>query len=396
VGILGNLFMAGAVHHHNNRRNVISRRLFGVVPDSGNVVVCGGDTTSCDSFSYEIKEDCIIDNLIQSAEKSRPTLCVYSDDSLTSSIMDLMKDNRIKDRICLFGHTYSYIPFDINVEHFKVEQMMDELAASYNQKNNSFGTTIQTIISILLNVLSAYFPNDYYTYSNLANIVEHLGNSKGEDDFLDWFSSVTSADIDPFENKLTIEWNTAITEFNKFWGKIDSEVRTFQKNGLRKRSLFSCLLENKVCIFKLSSNYNRNIVELLLNELAIFKDCSKNYTIINYNVNMSVVSKYELLDAGRSILVGNTLQSIGMKDYNPPRASFVSLGITNEEATDIFNKMVATGWWTQVSMGFGRHNHVEFAPKHQDPIPPNVLVNIQDGSAYIISPQGYEQVDIMY
>ena len=110
---------------------------------------------------------------------------------------------------------------------------------------------------------------------------------------------------------------------------------------------------------------------------------------------MGAVSKYELLDAGQSILIGNTLQSIGMKDYNPPRASFVSLGITSEEATEIFNKMVATGWWTQVSMGVGRHNHVEFAPKHQEPIPPNVLVNIRDGSAYIISPQGYEQVDIM-
>ena len=396
MGILGNLFMAGAVHHHNNRRNGISRRLFGAVPDSGNVVICGGDSTSNDTFSYEIKADSLVDTIMQSATKRKPTLCFYSDDSLTPIIMDLMKDNNIKDNLCIFGHTYSYIPFDKNVDHFKAEQMMDELVASYNHKNNSFGTAVQTIMSILLNVLSDYFPNDYYTYSNLANIIEHLVNSKGEDDFLDWFSSITSADVDPFENKLTIEWNTAITEFNNFWGKVDSEVRTFQKAGLRKRSLFSCLLENKVCIFKLSSNYNRNIVELLLNELAIFKDCSRDYTIINYNVNMSAVSKYELLDAGRSILIGNTLQSIGMKDYNPPRASFVSLGIASEEAAEIFNKMVATGWWTQVSMGFGRHNHVEFAPKHQEPIPPNVLVSIRDGSAYIINPQGYEQVDIMF
>ncbi len=396
MGVLGNLFMAGAVHHHNNRRNGISRRLFGAVPDSGNVVICGGDSTSYDSISYEIKEDSLIDTIIQSAAKRKPTLCFYSDDSLTPIIMDLMNDNKIKDNLCIFGHTYSYIPFDKNVDHFKVEQMMDELITSYNRKNNSFSTNVQTIMSILLDVLNDYFPNDYYTYSNLANIIEHLVNSKGEDDFLDWFSSVTSADIDPFENKLTIEWNTAITEFNNFWGKVDSEVRAFQKNGLRKRSLFSCLLENKVCIFKLSSNYNLNIVELLLNELAIFKDCSRDYTIINYNVNMSAVSKYELLDVGRSILIGNTLQSIGMKDYNPPRAYFVSLGITNEEATEIFNKMVATGWWTQVSMGFGHHAHVEFAPKHQEPIPPNVLVNIRDGSAYIVSPQGYEQVDIMF
>jgi hypothetical protein len=221
-------------------------------------------------------------------------------------------------------------------------------------------------------------------------------SSDGEEAFLEWLVSETNANINPFENQLTIEWNVAITEFNSFWKKVDSEVRSFQVDGLRRRSLFSCLLENKVCILKLSSNYNQNIVELLLNELAFFKDYSRDYTIINYNVNISKISEYELLDAGHSILIGNTLQSIGMKDYNPPRTSFISLGITSEEATDVFNKMVSTGWWTQVSMGFDHRSHVEFAPKHQEPITPDVLVNVRDGSAYVVSPQRYEQIDIMF
>ena len=75
--------MAEAVHYRNNRRNEISRRLFGAVPDSGNVVICGGDSTSYDTFSYEIKADSLMYTIMQSAAKRKPTLCFYSDDSLT-------------------------------------------------------------------------------------------------------------------------------------------------------------------------------------------------------------------------------------------------------------------------------------------------------------------------
>jgi len=388
--------MAGAVHHHNHRSNGISRHLFDFIPNFGNIIVCGGSSALEGSFATEIREDSFIDNIIQAAEEKKPTICIFSDDSLTPNILELLNDNDLKEEICFFGHSYSYIPFDKNVESYKVEQMMEKLITSYNQKNNSFGVSIQAIMTMLLNILKEYFPLDYFTYSNLAYIVSNLVNSNGEDEFLDWLASETDTDLSSFENQITIEWNVAITEFYNFWRKLNSEVKVHQVDGLRKRSVFSCLLENKVCIFKLSSNYSQNMVELLLNELAFYKDVCRNYTLINYNVDIGMISNYKLLDVGRSIMIGNTLQSIGMKDYNPPRASFVSLGITNEEAADIFKKMVASGWWTQVSMGFGHCFHVEFAPKHQEPIPPDVLVSVRDGSAYIISPEKYEQVDIMF
>lgn len=396
MGFIGNIIMAGAVHHHNHRRNGISHRLFGAVPNTGNVVICGGDTTSEESFATDIKVDSLIESIVQAAKDHKPTICIYSDDSITPDILDLLNDDSLKDSICFFGHSYSYIPFDKNVDSHKVEEMMRGIVNRYNKNNNSYGDTIQTIMSMMIDILKKCFSKEYFTYSNLANIINNFMTSNGEDVFLDWLAGETTANLTPFENRITIKWDVAINEFQSFWTSLDSEVNVHQNNNLKKRSAFSCLLDNKVCIFRLSSNYSKNMVELLLNELAFYKDVRQNYTLINYNVDISVVSNYRLLDAGRSIIIGNTLDSIGMKEYNPPRSSFVSLGITNEEAMDIFKKMVASGWWTEVMMGFGHHAHVEFAPKHQEPIPPDVLVNIRDGSAYVISPERYTQVDIMF
>lgn len=398
MGLIGNLLMAGLVHRNNHRRNGISNRLFGVIPDSGNVLICGGDMTSDRSFAREIKENSFIDNVVRAVREHRPTVCIYSDDSLTPDIMAMLNDSALKDNICLFGHTYSYIPFDKNVDSHRVEEMMRKLISSYNQRNNSYGSNIQTIMTMLINILKNYFPPDYFTYTNLANIVEHLVNSSGGIEFIEWISVQANADLRFFENQITIEWDTAITEFFNFWKMMDSEVKAQQENGLIKRSLFSCLLDNKVCVFRLSSNYSMNMVELLLNELSFYRDVRVNYTLIDYNVDIRAISNYRLLDVGRSIIIGHTLDSIGMRDYNPPRPTFVSLGITAGEAMEIFNKMVATGWWTQVSMGFGHHSHshIEFAPRHQEPIPCDALVNVRDGSAYVISPQGYTRVDIMF
>lgn len=223
MGIFSNSFLAGMVHRHNHRRNGISRQLFGFIPDSGNVVLCGGDTTSNDSFAAELKKYSLIDSIIQAAKDKRPALCIYSNDSLTPEIMGLLEDNKLKDRICFFGHTHSYIPFDKNVDHYKAEQMMGKLIDSYNHRKNLYDSSIQTTMSMLLNILDNCLPSDYFTFTNLEKIVLHLvrtGNSNdngygftGEQEFLNWLKSETGADLDFYENQLTINWNTAITAF---------------------------------------------------------------------------------------------------------------------------------------------------------------------------------------
>lgn len=99
MGILGNLFMAGVVHHHNHTRDGISRRLLGFIPDTGNIVICGGDTTLEDSIASELKHDSLIDNIIQAVEDNKPAVCIYSEDSLTPEILDLLNDDKFKEKI---------------------------------------------------------------------------------------------------------------------------------------------------------------------------------------------------------------------------------------------------------------------------------------------------------
>lgn len=406
MGILTNLILTGFVHRHNFRHNGISRRLLGFVPNEGNIIICGGDSSSNDSFACEIKEDCFFENIIQAAKNDKPAVCVYSDDSLTPEILTLLNDEEIKDRICFFGHTHSYIPFDKNIEPYKVEQMMGRVIDSYNRRYNSNDTSIQVTMAMLLNILDNCLPVEFFTYTNLANIISHLVkndgssyggyNFLGEEEFLTWLKNETHSDLNFLENQLTINWNSAITTFFSFWKQLSSEVEGLQSKDLKKRSVYSCLLDRKVCILKVSSNYNQNLIELLFNELAFYKDIRRDYTFIDLNVDSCKLSNYQLLDAGRCVLIGNTLRSIGVKDYDPPRSYFVSLGITNSDATEIFKKLVATGWWTQVDLGFGHHSHVGFAPKHQEPITPDVLVNVTDGSAYIIGPNEYRSVDMFF
>jgi len=174
VGILSDALIAWAVHGHNRQRNRIKRRMFDFVPDQGNIVICGGGSLAGNSLAADIKFNSFIDNIIQAAKLKRPTVCIYSEDFITPDILNLLRDDSIKDNICFFGHTHSYIPFDKNVEMFKVERMMSNLISSYQKDINSYNSSIRSVMAMLLNVLENCLSNEYYTYTNLAYIVSHL------------------------------------------------------------------------------------------------------------------------------------------------------------------------------------------------------------------------------
>ena len=201
--------------------------------------------------------------------------------------------------------------------------------------------------------------------------------------------------MQPYENQLSLVWNSSLTSFFNFWKEISSEIGMFQKQELVKRSLFSCMLDKKTCVFKVSSNYNKNIMEFIFNELAFYRDYNHDYSIVTYNANVSDISRYQLLDSGRSVFIGNTLSTIGINNIVSPETSVVCLGINSNDATGIFEKMVVEGWRIQTNIDFSHHSHVGFTYVQQKPITPDVLVNINDGSAYIVNRNGYRQVDIL-
>ena len=157
MGLLGDLFIAGAVNCRNRTHNRVSRQLLGFIPNAGNVVICGGGTDSAYSIAAKIKEDSFIDNIVNAVNNNDPAICVYSDDSLTPIILDLLRKDKFKERICFFGHTHSYIPFDCNIDHYKVEQMMSRIIASYNHRFNSFDLSIQSTMLMLLNILAVSY-----------------------------------------------------------------------------------------------------------------------------------------------------------------------------------------------------------------------------------------------
>lgn len=403
MGIIRNLFWGSIARDHNRRTHRIRNRLFGHIPYEGNVVICGGNTSRTSTASY-IKRESFLNYLTAEAEAGRPAVCIYSDDNLTPDVEEIANDPRFRDNVCFFGRTHSYIPFDANVDPLRVEQMLSRLIAGYGKRIGTYDASVQSTVTMLLNLLRNCFPHNFYTYPNLCYLVSHLVNTgngcngyrfTGEMEFVNWLSRETNSDVSFYVNQLTLNWNSALTSFFNFWRELESEIGSARRSGLAERSVYSCLRDRKVCIIKLSSNYNRSLVELILNELAFYKDYDSDYTLINYNVDLSRIADYNLLDEGRTVIIGNTLASIGMKDYNPPRASFVSLGVTAEDANAIFGKMVAAGWWTTVTGGFGHHSQTSYAPSQQNPITANELVNVTDGGAYIIGPRGYEQVRIM-
>ena len=190
-----------------------------------------------------------------------------------------------------------------------------------------------------------------------------------------------------------------MTEFYRFWIRYSAEVNKLScKNG-KKRSLYSCLKKHEVCIAMIAPEYEQLLMETLLNELKLFQETSSlQYQMIGYNISATGFGCYRLTETGKSVFIGNTFGELNIKDCNIPASTVVCLGVSGRDASDIFDMMVMNSSWIQTHLGVGHGGHVGFTIGHQVPITADrlSLMNIRDGSGFILSPNGYTHVNQPY
>jgi len=399
MGFWTNLILSGMSERRERRRHHISRSLIGFLPEGRNVIICGGSDAP-GSLAEEIKENAVLDGVLDAAEKGTPALCLFSDRKL---INQLLRERESNSRVMIFGEDLSYMPFDRNITLHQANELFSSVLDRYGKQVES----ARSILSMLLSILLTNLGGAYFTWDNLRYLVNHLFRTDtgqegtvsftGENAFLDWVERETGRTVDySFQNILTLGWANALSGFRDFWLAFDGQVGRLARDDARGRSLYSCLLDGQTCVFHVPELHGELLLESLLQELAIFRTMAyKDHLLIDCGVKLENAFRNKLFDRGSNLLVGDSFLSLGIADCPIPMPSFVCLGVSSQDAKQICEHMVYSGIWRSSSLTMGRHTSgLTFSDSTREPITPNGLsyANIPDGSAYLITPDGYRWV----
>ena len=402
MGFWINLFLSRMSNGRERRQHHISRRLISFLPEGRNVIVCGGSSAPS-SLAEEIKENAVLDGVLDAAEKGTPTLCLFSDRRL---IDQLLRERGPDGRIVVFGKDLRYMPFDKNITFHQANDLFSSVLDIYGKQTEA----AHSILSMLLSILSANLGSAYFTWDNLCYLVGHLFQTDaerkgsvsftGEKEFLDWVEQETGCPVDySIQNVLTLGWKDALSGFRDFWLAFKGQLDRLGRNYMPGRSLYSCLLDGLVCVFPVPKLHSELLLESLLQELAIFRDSAYvEHLLIDYGVGLESATRNRLFDHGSSLLVGDTFLSLGIADRVISTPSFVCLGVSNQDAKRIIEYMVYSGVWRSSSLTMGRHTSgITFSDSIREPITPDNLsyANIPDGSAYLITPNGSRRVGFL-
>ena len=414
MGFIGNVILAGLAGRHNRRANHVSRRLFGFVPENGNLIVCGGNIGEKGELATKIKEDTFYACVYDAMKKGIPSICICSPNSISRETLEDLKalaegDSKTGKNIVFWGENCSYMSFDKTTTY----EQACEIFARIIEKYAGPAMDCRNIISlmyVLLSILEDGLGRESFTYYNLSIIVDHLIKTSGSrrnsievknaKEFLEWINQELHIDAEGFiENSLLSQWNSVVTEFYRFWIRYSTEINKLScKNG-KRRSLYSCLKKHEVCIAMVAPEYEQLLMETLLNELKLFQENSiLQYQIIGYGISASGFGDYRLTETGKSMFIGNTFGELNIRDCNIPASTIVCLGVSGKDASDIFEMMVMNSSWIHSHLGGGHGGHIGFTVGHQPPITADrlSLMNIRDGSGFILSPDGYTHVNQLF
>lgn len=417
MGIIGDLILGGLVRGHNRRRNRISTRVFDYIPDSGNLVVCGGRIGEDGELATQIKEDvfykCVSDVLSKSSNCGEPGVAICVPKSISEELHQDFVDlayNNSKTPMVYFGENTSFIPFDNTASKRQVVSMFSKILKKKYGENDSVTCDLESLMNILLTYLAQGLGQSLFTYDNLSIIVDHLiatndlnSASKGLAEFLDWVELNLGIKTDGFnENFFVNSWDVVVKKFYNFWNLYTSQINKLTSCNGKKRSLFSCLQKGEVCMLEISHTYDDLLIETVLCEIEAFTEESRRIcNLIDMNIPATGFEKYQLLDMNRSVFIGNTFGGLDLQDCNIPDPTIVCLGVSARDAKSIFELMVATSNWVDMHLGFApmrRGSHTGLAIVQRELIPTTVLTSshIRDGSGYILSKEGYTHVDYLY
>ena len=162
---------------------------------------------------------------------------------------------------------------------------------------------------------------------------------------------------------------------------------------MRRRSLYSCLADGKLCVLCSPPAGQEMLTAALLGEMEVFQKCRRDFCLIDYDVSCKTLESSSLLQTapGQMLFIGSTFRGLGLANCVILPPTLCCLGVSALDANDIFKMVITNGIVHHVTVGLGHHAAFTFAGVQEPPIPPDRLLtaNIHDGSALTAADAAY-------
>lgn len=398
MGLLRNAAAAMIVRYENHRRNHFHIHNADVIPLDGKVIVCGGikgrQNNKIGTYDLSMAEVIKLETFYQSVEsagkKRYGTVCVYSDYFPDPDIAEIQLDEK---EIAWFGMNVSYDPLDSgNLCDDGIETVFNffnRIIQPYCKRMPGVSSAVLCgCVRMLLSILYQGLGAAFVTYENLSILVKNM--KKTQIDFQEYVRQSMDYAMD-WENFLTLSWDDACRQFFPFWDNMCGVIVRKKVNYASSDSLYSALLNGKLCVMKLPAN-NLLLRDILFSELMLVHEKRCMYDFIDYYVPLTGMGEYRYLENAQSMMIGDSLRTLGIDDMPFVNPTIICLGLNPIDAHEMVEAMVATGNWIQTTFGIGLNgSHVTFTTADRKPVTESsfTIQSIRDGSAYRIDQRGF-------
>lgn len=394
MGIFADMLLAAGLRRHDQHVNHISNSLFGSLPGKGRCILCGGVDSGEFSNAKQIKLHAFSSRLQRAARKSLPTLCLYSgtlpSEGPDAAVRQLRE--QYPDKVVRLGQDISYLPFDRNVDVEDAMRILSGPVHIYVQKAQASPGEILSFLRTMLQLLHEHWPPEMFTFSNLDIMMQSFGKNAAE-----FLSTLPPDAVQQAEHSLNLSWSTGV---DGFWKAFRSQCAVLGPPGVRRRSLYSCLADGKLCVLCSPPAGQEMLTAALLGEMEVFQKCRRDFCLIDYDVSCKTLESSSLLQTapGQMLFIGSTFQGLGLANCIILHPTLCCLGVSALDANDIFKMFITNGIVHHVTVGLGHHAAFTFAGVQEPPIPPDRLLtaNIHDGSALILSEKGSKFISLLF
>ncbi len=288
MGIFADMLLAAGLRRHDQHVNHISNSLFGSLPEKGRCILCGGVDSGEFSNAKQIKLHAFSSRLQRAARKSLPTLCLYSGtlppEGPDAAVRQLRE--QYPDKVVRLGQDISYLPFDRNVDVEDAMRILSGPVHIYVQKAQASPGEILSFLRTMLQLLHEHWPPEMFTFSNLDIMMQSFGKNAAE-----FLSTLPPDAVQQAEHSLNLSWSTGV---DGFWKAFRSQCAVLGPPGVRRRSLYSCLADGKLCVLCSPPAGQEMLTAALLGEMEVFQKCRRDFCLIDYDVSCKTLESSSL------------------------------------------------------------------------------------------------------
>lgn len=394
MGFFTNMLLAAGVRRYDRHANHISSNWFGSLPEEGRCILCGGTDDREFSNARQIKWNAFSSRLENAARKGLPTLCLYSSalppEGPDSTIQQLCR--QYPDKTVQLGRDIGYLPFDCNVDAADAMRILSGPVRVYAQETQASSDAILSFLQTMLRLLHEYWPPKMFTFANLDTMMQSFAKNA-----VGFLSFLPPDAVEQAEHSLNLSWSTSV---DAFWNKFRSQCAVLSPTGVRRRSLYSCLADRKLCVLRLFPAGQELLTAALLGEIEVFQSRGCNFCLIDYDIPCRIPETSPLLQTapGQMFFIGSTFRALGLENRAILHPTLCCLGVSAQDASAIFKMFSVCGIVHHVTIGLGHHAAFTFAGVQEPPIPPDRLLtaNIPDGSALILSENGAKFITLLF